>query len=323
MKILIAEDDTLSRMMLTKSLERAGYEVISVDNGTRALAALTGENPPSLVLLDWIMPEKDGVEVCREMRRFQDGPYTYAILLSSKESKKEIVEGLEAGADDYLTKPYDDEELKARLRAGERILELEDHLVEARESLRFQATHDPLTSQWNRGVIEEMLSREIHRSRRERTCSVIMLCDVDHFKQVNDQHGHNVGDDVLRDLASRLQNSVRSYDMVGRFGGEEFLAILNRCDPARALARAENIRDVVARKPFLTRSKPLEVTISIGLALSSDFEEHTVDEILLGVDEALYEAKRAGRNCVRGASVPKTVEGKGTRQGETASLTNS
>jgi len=121
----------------------------------------------------------------------------------------------------------------------------------------------------------------------------------------------------------RLQNSVRSYDMVGRFGGEEFLVILNRCDPARALARAENIRDVVARKPFLTRSKPLEVTISIGLALSSDFEEHTVDEILLGVDEALYEAKRAGRNCVRGASVPKTVEGKGTRQGETASLTNS
>ena len=301
MRILIAEDDMLSRMMLEKSLERAGYDVIAVTNGTRALAALDCDDPPRLALLDWVMPEKDGAQICREVRARRDRAYTYLILLSSKESKQDIVQGLEAGADDYLTKPYDEEELKARLRAGERILELEDHLVEARENMRFQATHDPLTSLWNRGVIEEFLSREIHRSRRENTCTVVILCDVDHFKRVNDQFGHNIGDDVLREVARRLQRSVRSYDMVGRFGGEEFLVILNKCDPNSALARAENLRGVIAKRPFQTRTEPLDITVSVGLALSTDFHDRTVDEILAGVDAALYAAKNSGRNCVRRA----------------------
>jgi diguanylate cyclase (GGDEF)-like protein len=318
MKILVAEDDMLSRMMLEKSLERAGYEVIAVNNGARALAALNTDDPPRLALLDWVMPEKDGAEVCREVRRRRNQTYTYLILLSSKESKQDIVQGLEAGADDYLTKPYDDEELKARLRAGERILELEDRLVEARESMRFQATHDPLTSLWNRGVIEELLVREIHRSRREKSCTVVMLCDVDHFKQVNDRHGHDAGDDVLRELARRLQHSVRSYDMVGRFGGEEFLVILNRCDPASAATRAENLRAIVAKRPFHTHSKSLEVTISIGLALSNEFVDKSVEEILRGVDAALYAAKSAGRNCVRMASPPKGTEIAEVSQPETA-----
>lgn len=304
MKILVAEDDTLSRVMLQKSLERAGYEVIAVNNGARSIAALHAEDPPRLALLDWVMPEQDGIEVCREIRSHRDRPYTYLILLSSKESKREIVEGLEAGADDYLTKPYDEEELKARLRTGERILELEDRLVEARENMRFQATHDPLTSLWNRGVIEEFLGREIRRSRRENSCTVVILCDVDHFKQVNDQYGHNIGDDVLRELARRLQRSVRSYDMVGRFGGEEFLVILNRCDPGTAMTRAENLRAIVAKKPFQTRANPLPITISVGVALSCDFLQENPDEILAAVDEALYAAKSAGRNCVRMAQSP-------------------
>ena len=305
MKILVAEDDHLSRMILQKSLEKAGYEVIAVDNGLTALSTLDADDPPRLALLDWVMPERDGVEVCREIRCRRDAAYTYVILLSSKESKQEIVQGLEAGADDYLTKPYNEEELKARLRAGERILELEDHLVEARENMRFQATHDPLTSLWNRGVIEELLSREINRSQREQTCTVVMLCDVDHFKQVNDQFGHNTGDDVLRELARRLQRSVRSYDMVGRFGGEEFLVILNRCDAASAASRAENIRAAVAKKPFPTRSNSLSITISVGLALSTEFDGHTLDQLLCAVDQALYAAKGAGRNCVRKAPPAK------------------
>jgi two-component system, cell cycle response regulator len=301
MKILIAEDDMLSRMLLEKSLDRAGYEVTAVNNGTRALSALDAEDPPRLALLDWVMPEKDGVEVCREVRRRHDRPYTYLILLSSRETKQDIVAGLEAGADDYLTKPYDDEELKARLRAGGRILELEDHLVEARESMRFQATHDPLTSLWNRGVIEELLSREIHRSRRERSCTVVMLCDVDHFKNVNDTYGHPSGDDVLREVARRLQHAVRSYDMVGRFGGEEFLLILNKCEAESAGVRAEHIRAAVANKPFATRTGNLDVTISIGLALSTDFVGRSIEDVLGGADMALYAAKKAGRNCVKKA----------------------
>ena len=308
MKILIAEDDTMSRLMLVRALERSGYEVISVENGLCALGELEKGDPPRLALLDWMMPYKDGAEVCREVRLQKGRAYTYLILLSSKESKKAIVQGLEAGADDYLTKPCDPEELKARLRAGERILELEDRLVEARESMRFQATHDVLTSLWNRAVIVDLTSREIQRSRREQNCTAVMLCDLDHFKTVNDQHGHAAGDDVLREVARRLQHSVRSYDIVGRYGGEEFLVILNKCQPSSAEARAENIRSAICDKPIVARSKDLWVSISIGVALSCDFVNRDVDALIQEADNALYAAKAAGRNCVRMARPRQRTE---------------
>lgn len=299
MKILIAEDDALSRVMLERTLIRAGYEVIAVENGESALKELRRADPPRLVLLDWIMAGKDGVSVCREVRQHAEQTYTCLILLSPKESKAEIVEGLESGADDYPTKPFDVEELKARLRAGERILELEDRLVEARESMRFRATHDLLTSLWNRGVIVELVTRELQRSFRENSCTAIMMCDIDHFKMVNDRHGHSAGDNVLREVGRRLQHSVRSYDMVGRYGGEEFLVVLNQCNPSSAFARAENLRAAICGKPFQTRSAPLSVTISIGLALSCDYVNRSADEIIQEADAALYAAKEAGRNCVR------------------------
>jgi diguanylate cyclase (GGDEF)-like protein len=299
MKILVAEDDLISRTLLQRMLRQAGYEVTAVEDGCRALAELTSEDPPRLALLDWIMPGKDGIEVCREVRRRKEHAYTYLILLSSRETKQDIVQGLESGADDYLTKPYDADELKARLRAGERILELEDRLVEARESMRFQATHDVLTSLWNRGVIVELMSREVVRSRREKSCSAVIMCDIDHFKAVNDQHGHAAGDDVLREVARRLQTSVRSYDMVGRYGGEEFLVVLSKCDPASAVARAENLRNTVAAKPIMLATKWQKVTISVGVAFSTDFPNRDADDILHAADMALYDAKESGRNCVR------------------------
>ena len=299
MKILIAEDDNLSRMMLQKSLRHAGYEVTAVENGQRALEELDKEDAPRLALLDWLMPGMDGVSVCRAVRQCKERAYTYLILLSSKESKAEIVEGLESGADDYLTKPFDADELKARLRAGSRILDLEDHLVEARESMRFRATHDLLTSLWNRGVILELVGREIHRSFRENACTVVMMCDIDHFKQINDHYGHAAGDEVLREVARRLQHSVRSYDMVGRYGGEEFLIVLNRCEPASAAARADNLRSVISARPIQAGGKPLAVSMSVGLALSTDYVNSEADEIIRKADAALYAAKHAGRNCVR------------------------
>ncbi len=299
MKILVAEDDALSRMLLERTLAKAGYEVTAVDNGGSALRELKREDAPRLALLDWIMPELDGVEVCKSVREAKNPAYTYLILLSSKESKQDIVQGLESGADDYLTKPFDADELKARLRAGERILELEDRLVEARESMRFQATHDRLTSLWNRGVIVELLSREVHRSKRERNCTAVMMCDLDHFKSVNDTYGHGGGDDVLREVSRRLHSAVRSYDMVGRYGGEEFLVVLNKCDPGSALARAENLRNVIGMRPIMAAGNSLTVTMSVGLALSSEFAGSDVDEIIHQADMALYAAKAAGRNCVR------------------------
>lgn len=299
MKILVADDEPISRRILEKMLNRAGYEVIAVENGRAAVEQLLSAEGPRLALLDWMMPELDGPTVCREIRRLSEHSYVYMILLTSKESKENIVSGLKAGADDYLVKPCNYEELKARLLAGQRILQLENKLVEAREEMRFKASHDSLTSLWNRGLILELLDKELARSRRERSFLSLLLCDVDHFKQINDEYGHPVGDQVLQEMAKRLVGALRSYDSVGRYGGEEFLILLSGCDAIRTQERAEQLRQHVASGKFLTAQGSLTVTISVG-ALSiggwpSDFD---ASRLLKEVDAALYEAKSAGRNCV-------------------------
>jgi two-component system cell cycle response regulator len=302
MRILIADDEMMSRKLLQKTLERAGYEVTAVENGRLAADQLCPANGARLALLDWVMPELDGPGVCREVRKRKEQSYVYMVLLTSRESKEDVVAGLESGADDYLTKPFDPEELKARLRTGLRILDLEDRLVEAREEMRFQATHDGLTALWNRGVIMDLLGRELARSRRENVSTAILMCDLDHFKSVNDTYGHLAGDDVLKETAKRLLSSVRSYDFVGRYGGEEFLVVLNNCNPAFGLARAEEIRKAISQKPIPSSSGPVPVTMSLGLLLSQEWSDRPVEELLQEADAALYAAKAAGRNCVRVAS---------------------
>jgi len=305
MKILIADDELMSRTLLQKTLERAGYEVTAVENGRLAADQLCPVDGPRLALLDWVMPELDGPGVCREVRKREGQSYVYMVLLTSKESKEDVVMGLESGADDYLTKPFDPEELKARLRTGLRILNLEDRLVEAREQMRFQATHDGLTTLWNRVVILDLLGRELIRSRREHISTVILIGDLDHFKSVNDTHGHLAGDDVLREAAKRLLSSVRSYDFVGCYGGEEFLVVLNNCHPAHALARAEQFCRTIAGTPVQTASAAISITMSFGLLISQEWDALPLEELLQHADAALYAAKAAGRNCVKVAS-PKT-----------------
>ena len=302
MRILIADDEAMSRRLLQITLERAGYEVIAVENGRQAADRICTIDGPRLVLLDWVMPELDGPGVCREVRKRKDQSYVYMVLLTSKEAKEDVIAGLESGADDYLTKPFDAEELKARLRTGLRILGLENRLVEAREEMRFKASHDALTTLWNRGVILELLTRELSRAHRENATTVIILCDIDHFKAVNDSFGHLIGDEVLRETAKRLLASVRSYDFVGRYGGEEFLVVLNNCDSAFAFARAEEIRNTIAQRPVQTSTGPVPVTMSLGLLLSHEWGTRPAEELLHEVDAALYAAKRAGRNCVKVAS---------------------
>ncbi|HEY6269643.1 MAG TPA: diguanylate cyclase [Candidatus Acidoferrum sp.] len=299
MRILIADDELMSRRLLQKTLERAGYEVTAVENGRLAADQLCPADGARLALLDWVMPELDGPGVCREVRKRKEESYVYMILLTSKESKEDVVAGLESGADDYLTKPFDPEELKARLRTGLRILDLEDRLVQAREAMRFQATHDGLTGLWNRSMIMDLLGRELSRSRREHVSTSILMCDLDHFKNVNDTYGHLSGDDVLKETAKRLVASVRSYDFVGRYGGEEFLVVLNNCNPAYALARAEEIRKAISRRPVPTTSGLVPLTMSLGLLISQEWGCHSVEELLREADGALYSAKAAGRDCVR------------------------
>jgi two-component system, cell cycle response regulator len=297
MKILVADDDRLSRKLMEKILTRAGYDVIAVENGRKASEQLCHPDGPRMALLDWMMPVLDGPGVCRIVRSHRKLSYVHMILLTSKESKQDVVQGLQSGADDYLIKPCDPEELKARLRTGQRILQLEDKLVEAREDMRFKATHDTLTGLFNRGVILDLLGRELVRTQREQGCTSILMGDVDHFKKVNDTYGHLVGDEVLKEIARRLLASVRSYDFVGRYGGEEFLIVLNNCGASFAFARAEEIRKTVANCPVETARGPVSATMSFGVLSSKDWGVRPVEELLHEADIALYTSKASGRNC--------------------------
>ncbi len=299
MRILIADDEPVSLRMLEKTLQRAGYQVTAVRDGRAAIEELCKPEGPRLALLDWMMPEFDGPAVCQQVRRKRGERHVHLVLLTSRNSKQDVVSGLESGADDYLIKPFDPDELKARLHTGLRILQLEDNLVEAREEMLYKATHDSLTSLLNRGTIVELLTHELTRTRRENGCTIAVLGDLDHFKLVNDTHGHMVGDEVLREVARRLLSSVRSYDFVGRYGGEEFLLVINNCDTTKSLERAEEIRAAVCRSPIATSRGPLSVTVSIGVIASRGRNLETVEEFLCEVDRALYTAKSGGRNCCR------------------------
>jgi diguanylate cyclase (GGDEF)-like protein len=296
MKILIADDDPVSSRLLDRLLVKWGYEVIAAHDGTEAWEVLQAENAPRVALLDWIMPGIDGLEICRRVRARSGQPYVYIMLLTANDKVGNLVEGLESGADDYLTKPFHPQELRARLRVGLRMLDLESRLVEARESLRFKASHDSLTTIWNRGAIIEMLERELSRARRDGSSVGILLADIDHFKRVNDTRGHLVGDEVLRAVTGRLKGEVRSYDSVGRYGGEEFLILLPGCDNPKLTAKAEQLVKVVERSSIGTSTGTVAVTISVGAIASGDCPHAEVNKLLRAADTALYRAKVAGRN---------------------------
>lgn len=294
-KILIAEDDPVSQRMLQSFLTKWGYEIIAVSSGTEALRILEGPDAPPLAVLDWMMPGMEGPEICREIRKDPERPYTYVLLLTARTQKEDLLKGLEAGADDYLTKPFDVQELRARLHVGRRILDLQHHLLAATDELRFRASHDMLTGIPNRGTILEAVNRERARQIRDGGSFGVILADLDHFKAVNDTHGHLAGDIVLKEAACRMRACVRSYDSVGRYGGEEFLIVVPTGDGNSTAAVAERVREAISEKPVMTESGPISVTASLGIAVSIDRD---VKEVLRSADEALYCAKARGRNRV-------------------------
>jgi diguanylate cyclase (GGDEF)-like protein len=297
MKILIAEDDAVSRRVLEGFLTKWGYELVVASDGEEAWRELQQKGAPQLAILDWMMPRMDGIEVCREVRKRNREPYTYILLLTAKDQKENVIEGIDAGADDYLTKPFDAGELRARLRAGRRILALQGALVSARDALRFQATHDPLTGLWNRPAAMETLRREIARGQREKTPVGVVLADTDLFKNINDTYGHLTGDAALREVARRLRSGVRVYDTVARYGGEEFLLILPGCDLAITMREAERLREAFQREPLDLADATIPQTLSLGVASIDPKAGAAVDELIRAVDQALYRAKKRGRNC--------------------------
>jgi two-component system, cell cycle response regulator len=299
MKILVADDDRISRRLMERTLQRSGYEVITVEDGLQAAQELSKADGPRLALIDWMMPKLDGPALCREIRSRHDERYVYIVLITAKESNEDLVAGLDAGADNYLTKPCHAAELNARLHTGRRILLLEDKLVAASEAMSFKATHDSLTSLWDRGAILALLRSALSRSTRESFPLSILLCDVDHFKKINDTHGHVVGDEVLREVASRLTGAVRSTDSVGRYGGEEFLLVLNGCSQDHLRHLAEQVRTFISAAPFATSIGPVPVTLSFGALTIQDWDGATpIEQILNEADMAMYRAKRAGRDQV-------------------------
>jgi diguanylate cyclase (GGDEF)-like protein len=298
MKVLAAEDNPVFQSMLRVMLTKWGYEAVIARDGNEAWQILQSENAPRLAVLDWMMPGMDGVEICRRVREMAREPYIYMVLLTARTDAQDLVEGMEAGADDYLTKPFEAHELRVRLRAGRRVLDLQQQLMEARESLRLQATHDHLTGLLNRGAILESLNNELARVSREQQPIALLMADLDRFKAINDTYGHQSGDAVLREAARRMKSVIRRYDALGRYGGEEFLFVLPGCHPADAFSQAERVRAAIAEEPFSAGPRVFPVTCSIGAAYRTAPSAEDPDALVREADMALYSAKKSGRNQV-------------------------
>ena len=296
MRVLVAEDDPTSRVLLASMLKKWGHEPVCAADGLEAWNLLCQEDAPRLVLLDWVMPGLDGPEVCRRLRAAETSDPPFVIMLTGRAEKGDIILGLDAGANDYLSKPYDPDELRARLRVACRMLELQRGLVEARDTLAHLAAHDSLTGVLNRRAILERLEQEVARVAREGGRLFVGMCDLDHFKRINDTLGHQAGDDVLAVFTRRITTKLRAYDSVGRYGGEEFLVITPAGGQPDPRCLYERLRAEVEGASIPTRAGEVPLTVSIGVASGSG--NSRVDALVEAADRALYQAKTQGRNRV-------------------------
>ncbi len=299
MKILIAEDENISRRRLEKFLEDMDYEVISCKDGLEAWEVIQSENAPYLLVLDWMMPGMDGVDICRNVRKMAKEPYTFILLLTSKSEQENIITGMEAGADDYITKPFNQHELKVRLRAGRRIIELNEELLGVRNVLRKKAIYDELTGLHNRHYMVEILEKEFSRTIRYQTDLSCLLLDIDYFKDINDTFGHTFGDFVLHELSACLKQEARETDFLFRYGGEELMMLLPNTGIEGARNVAEKIRSACETKTYDDGTNSTFATVSIGVTSLKLHQPSESKELIAFADKALYRAKAEGRNRVK------------------------
>lgn len=296
MRLLIAEDDGISRKVLTRMLAKWGHEIIITCDGNEAWSRLQEPDAPKMVILDWMMPGMDGVDVCSKLRQLKSEIRPYVILLTGMQQKKDLITAMNAGADDYITKPFEPDEWKVRIHAGERILNLQQESLDARQALEHQATHDSLSGLWNRGWILDRLAKEFTRPSRTGLPTSVVMADIDYFKKINDTHGHAIGDAVIVEASRRMSNQIRGYEYLGRYGGEEFLAVLSQCNIDGALQVAERMRAALECSPFNVCGVEISVTGSFGVASTEQLTTPSQAMLLQFADEAMYRAKKDGRN---------------------------
>ncbi len=292
MKILVADDSLFYRNMLQGLLASWGYEVVLAADGYEAQGVLDSDDSPRMAILDCLMPGRGGLELCERIRARQQG-YVYTILLSADDQQSDVLKGFEIGADDYLCKPFNQNELRTRLKAGELIIRSHEEVAEAHEALKFETSHDSLLRIWNRRAAIELVGKELSRAKRSQTPLSILLADLDFFQRVNDNYGHFIGDDVLRDAASGICHAVRHCDHVGRYEGEQFLVVLPNCTSEAAREVAERVRQQICAEPMVNE---IEITVSIGVA--QWLSGQGISELLHQADVALRRAKQNGRNRV-------------------------
>lgn len=295
-RVLLAEDDEAVRCMLLAWLEAWGYSVVTAENGEIAWKILMQEESPELLIVDWMMPGIDGVELCRRVRQVESKFYRYILLITGRNNKEDVACALESGADDYLAKPFDVVDLRSRLTVATRILSVQDDLIKARDRLRDQATVDGLTGVWNRAAFLDLFRGELDRAARTRTMTGLLMLDLDHFKKVNDTYGHAAGDAVLKETATRLRGALRSYDFLGRYGGEEFFIALPNASRSQLCEIAERVRHSVVTEPVLYGNIEIAISLSIGAVEVMPSERSALEAIAIA-DVGLYHAKNAGRNC--------------------------
>lgn len=292
MDVLIVDDDAITRFALSTAVEEWGFVPVLAENADQALKILTTETTPHLLIIDWSMPGMSGPDLCKTIRKREDGQFFYILMLTGKEGNEAIIEAMEAGADDFLSKPFDHRVLKVRIAAGSRIVRLE-------QTLNQLASRDALTQCWNRRMIDELFANSIAESTRKRSKFSLMVLDIDHFKQVNDTFGHSGGDAALKHVVNILNTNLREYDQVGRYGGEEFVILLPATDRNEAWGVAERIRSAIQFQPtILSDELKIDLTVSIGIAEFDRSRDANQSAFFERADKALYTAKQTGRNRI-------------------------
>ncbi|MBZ5563867.1 MAG: diguanylate cyclase [Acidobacteriia bacterium] len=314
MKVLIAEADTVCRRALESLLAGWGYQTAGASNRVEALELLEREKCPGLIIVGGLTTLGERVQLIQEIRKQREEPYAYIIVRGAPNRAEEVKEALDAGADDYLTNPSDAQELKTCVRAGRRIVQLREELLRARETIRYQLNHDPLTGLWNRAAIIEILHRELTRSRREGTCVGVMMAALDGLKSINDVYGHAAGDQAVRIAARRMRSSLRPYDEIGRYGGGVFLLVVPGNNFRNVLKLAERVQVSISAQPMelpqVGKVSPVpdsdtRVTISVGVTVGT--KEDEADAIIHAVEEGIERAKSQGTNRIAQVTSPHAI----------------